>query len=50
MDIWNFIQSQFLQQRVLHILVRKSSSETEKSGEKHADAEEIHESKLQRDK
>lgn len=50
MDVWNFIQAQFLQQGVLHILVRKSGGEAEESGAQNTSAEEIHESKPQCDK
>lgn len=50
MDFRNFIQPKFLQERVLHILMRKSLGETEESGAQDTSAEEIHESKLQCDK
>ncbi len=43
MDLRNFIQPEFLQQRVLHILMRKSLGETEESGAQDTSAEEIHE-------
>ena len=43
MDFRNFIQAKLLQQRVLHILVRKSLGEPEESGAKNTSAEEIHE-------
>lgn len=43
MDLRNFIQAQFLQQSVLHILMRKSLVETEENGAQDTSAEEIHE-------
>lgn len=48
-DLWNFIQTEFLKQRVLHILMRKSLGETEESGAEDASAEEIHEYRLECD-
>lgn len=42
-DFRNLIQPQFLQQRVLHILMRKSLGETKESGAQDTSAEEIHE-------
>lgn len=43
MDIRNFIQPQFPQQCVLHILMGKSLCETGESGEKDTSPKEIHE-------
>ena len=41
-DLRNLIQAEFLQQRVLHILVRKSLGESQERGAKDTRAEEIH--------
>lgn len=41
-DFWNFIQAKFLQQRFLHILMRKSLGETQERGAQDPGAEEIH--------
>lgn len=43
-DSGDFIQPEFLQQRVLHILMRKSLGESEESRAQDTSAEEIHDS------
>lgn len=50
MDLWNFVQAEFLQQRVLHILVRKGVGAAEEDAAEDTSAEEIHESKRPCDK
>lgn len=42
-DPRNLVQPQFLQQRVLHILMRKSLGDTQESGAQDKSAEDIHE-------
>lgn len=51
-DFRNFIQAKFLQQRFLHILMRKSLDETQERGAQEPGAEEIHglQEKLECDK